>query len=104
MRMIFLGCYAPQAVGGLISGSDREAAIKTLLESVGGELVSMAFTRGEYDVTATADVPDQSIGMGLTMAIRASGAFTKMTVLEELDMGPIVAVAKVAAKVYEPAG
>ena len=104
MRMIFLGCYAPQAVGGLISGSDREAAIKTLLDSVGGELVSMAFTRGEYDVTATADVPDRNIAMGLTMAIRASGAFTKMTVLEELDMGPIIAVAKLAAKVYEPAG
>ena len=55
-------------------------------------------------MTATLDVPDQSVGMGLTMAIRASGDFTKMTVLEELDMGPIVAVAKLAAKVYEPAG
>jgi uncharacterized protein with GYD domain len=104
MRMMFLGCYAPNAVKGLIAGSDRETAIKALLGTVGGTLVSVAFTRGEYDIIATVDVPDQSVGMGLTMAIRASGAFTKMTILEELDMGPIVAAAQKAAKVYEPAG
>ena len=104
MNIMFLGCYAPQAVKGLIAGSDREAAINTLLDAVGGTLVSLVFTRGEYDVVATIDVPDQNIGMGLTMAIRASGAFTKMTVLEELDMGPIIAAAQKAAKVYEPAG
>jgi hypothetical protein len=38
------------------------------------------------------------------VAIRASGAFTKMTILEELDLGPIVAAAQKATKVYEPAG
>ena len=104
MRIMFLGCYAPQAVKGLITGSDREAAINALLDAVGGRLISLVFTRGEYDVVATIDVPDQNTGMGLTMAVRASGAFTKMTVLEELDMGPIIATAQKAAKVYEPAG
>ncbi len=104
MNIMFLGCYAPQAVKGLIAGSDREAAINALLDAVGGTLVSLVFTRGEYDVVATIDVPDQNIGMGLTMAVRASGAFTKMTVLEELDMAPIIATAQKAAKVYEPAG
>ena len=104
MRVIFLGSYSPQAMKGLIGGSDREAAVKALLGSVGGKLESLMFTRGAYDIAAIAEVPDQAAGMGLTMAIRASGAFTTMTVLDELDMGPIIAVAQKAAKVYEPAG
>ncbi len=62
------------------------------------------FTRGEYDVAAIAELPDRSTGVGLTMAVQASGAFTKLTVLEELDMEPVLAAAQKAAKVYEPAG
>ena len=104
MRTIFLACYAPHAVKGLISGSDREAAVKALLEPVGGKLVSLAFTRGEYDVVVTADLPDLSTGVGVTMAIQASGAFTRMTVLEQLDMGPVLAAAQKAVKAYKPAG
>lgn len=104
MRTIFLACYAPHAVKGLIGGSDREAAVRTLLESVGGELESLTFTRGEYDIVVIADVPDQSTGVGLTMAVQASGAFSKMTVLEQLDMDSVLAAARKAAGAYEPAG
>jgi uncharacterized protein with GYD domain len=104
MRTIFLGCYAPHAVKGLIAGSDREAATKALLDSVGGTLESLMFTRGECDVIAICELPDQNTGMGLTMAIQASGAFTKISILEELDMKPVIAAAQKAAKVYEPAG
>ncbi len=104
MRSILLACYAPHAVKGLIGGSDREAAVNALLASVGGKLESLMFTRGEYDIAAIVELPDLSTGVGLTMAIQASGAFTKMTVLEELDMVPVIAAAQKAAKVYEPAG
>ncbi len=99
-----MGCYAPHAVKGLIGGSDREAAIKALLASVGGKLESLMFTRGEYDIVAIVEVPDQNAGVGLTMAIQASGAFTKISVLEELDMAPVIAAAQKASKVYELAG
>ncbi len=104
MRSIFLGCYAPHAVKGLIAGSDREAAIKALLASVGGTLESVSFTRGEFDVAAIVDVPDSASGMGLAMAIQASGAFTRVSILEELDMSAVTAAAQKAAAVYEPAG
>ena len=81
MRTILLACYQPHAIKGLIAGSDREAAVRALLESVGGELVSMMFTRGEYDIAVVSDIPDRNAGMGLTMAIQASGAFSKISVL-----------------------
>ena len=104
MRTIFLGSYAPQAVKGLIAGSDREAAIKKLLGAVGGRLESLMFTRGEYDVIAIAEIPDPNTAVGLTMAVQASGAFTKMAVLNELDMAPVLDAARTASEVYEPAG
>ncbi len=104
MRTIFLACYTPHAVKGLIEGSDREAAVKALLDSVGGKLESLMFTRGEFDVAVIAELPDRNTGVGLTMAVQASGAFSRMTVLEELDMGPVIAAAQRAAQVYKPAG
>ena len=104
MRMILLGCYAPHAMKGLIGGSDREAAVKALLGTVGGTLVSLMFTRGEFDVAVTVDVPDQAAGVGLAMAIQASGAFSRTSVLTELDMAPVLAAAQKALKVYTPAG
>ena len=104
MRTIFLGCYAPKAMAGLIAGSDREAAIKKLLGTVGGTLESLMFTRGEYDVVAVVEIPDRNASVGLTMAVLASGAFTRMTVLDELDMAPVLEAARTASEVYEPAG
>ena len=104
MRTIFLACYTPHAVKGLIEGSDREAAVRALIEAVGGKLESLLFTRGEYDVAVIVDVPDRNTGVGVTMAVQASGAFSKFTVLEELDMGPVLAAAQKAAQAYKPAG
>jgi len=104
MRSIFLANYASNAVKGLIGGSDRKAAVEALVSSVGGSLVSLSFTRGEFDIAVVVDMPDQSTGLGLAMAIRASGAFDRISILEELDMGPILAAAKTASVVYKPAG
>lgn len=104
MRVIYLANYAPHAVKGLIQGSDREAAVRTLAESVGGKVESMMFTRGAYDVAITVTVPDQAAGLGLAMAVRASGAVAELCVLEQLDTKPILAAAQKAAAAYKPAG
>lgn len=104
MRTIFLACYAPHAVKGLIKGSDRAKAVQALLDSVGGKLESLMFTRGEFDIAVVAKMPDHNTAMGLTMAVQSSGAFSRLTVLEELDMRPVLAHAKNAVKIYEPAG
>ena len=104
MRAIILANYAPHAVKGLIQGSDREAAIRALAESVGGKLESVMFTRGAYDIAVTFTVPDQAAGLGVAMAVRASGSLSEVQVLEELDIKPILAAAQTAAKAYKPAG
>ena len=104
MRTIFLACYSPNAFKGLIKGSDRKAAVEALLTSVGGSLESLMFTRGEFDIAVIADLPNRNAGMGLAMAVHASGAFTRLSVLEELDMNKVAPAARKAAKVYQPAG
>jgi uncharacterized protein with GYD domain len=104
MKVTVLANYAPQAAKGLMQGSDREAAIKTLYESVGGKMTDMMFTRGMYDVVINGEVPDQSAGMGLALAVRASGSLSDVVVLEELNMKAVLAAANKAAKAYKPAG
>jgi uncharacterized protein with GYD domain len=104
MRSIFLACYEPHAIKGLISGSDRKAAVNALLNSVGGKLESMMFTRGEFDIAVICELPNESTRVGLGMAIKASGAFSRVISLDELEMEPVIAAAQKAAKVYEPAG
>jgi uncharacterized protein with GYD domain len=104
MKVTVLANYAPHAAKGLMEGSDRQAAIKALFESVGGKVTSMMFTRGIYDIVINGEVPDQSAGMGLILAVRASGSVNDLVVLEELDMKAVLAAANKAATVYKPAG
>ena len=104
MRVALLACYAPHAVTGVIAGSDREAAAREMLNNVGGTLLSVMFTRGEFDVLVLANVPDEATAVGLTMAIQASGTVTRISVLSELDMEPVLVAANNAVATYKPAG
>ena len=104
MKAVVLGKYTPHALKGVIAGSDRQAAIKALMDVVGGSVESAIFTRGEYDVVVTVEIGDQVKLMGLVAAIRASGAFEKADYLEQIDLDSVVAVAGEATKVYTPAG
>jgi len=104
MKALLLGKYAPHALKGIISGSDREAAVKQLLESVGGCADYVAFVRGKYDVVVRIEVKDQETAVGLALAIKASGAFEEADYLEEIDMPKVVQVAQVAASAYTAAG
>ncbi len=104
MKSMFLVTYSVQGMKGMVQGSDREAAVRTLTESVGGKFVNLMFTRGKYDAVVTIDIPDQASNMGVAMAIRASGAIDDCVVLEELDMKAVTAAAQKAAKAYKPPG
>jgi uncharacterized protein with GYD domain len=104
MKFMLLGKYGPQALKGLISGSDREAAVKKLMEAVGGETDYVAFVRGKYDVVVRVEVKDQETAMGLVIAIKASGAFEEADYLEEIDMPRVIEAAQTAASAYTAAG
>ncbi|TIT78341.1 MAG: GYD domain-containing protein [Mesorhizobium sp.] len=104
MKVTILANYEPHAAKGLMQGSNREVAIQALFESVGGKMSSLMFTRGMYDVVVNGEVPDQVAGMGMALAVRASGSVSDMVVHEELDMKAVLAAANKAAGAYKPAG
>ena len=104
MKVTLVATYEPHAAKGLMQGSDREAALRALYESVGGKMTGLMFTRGKYDVIVNGELPDQAAGMGLALAVRASGSVRDLVVLEELDMKAVIAAAKKAAGAYKPAG
>jgi len=74
------------------------------MESVGGKLESIIFTRGEFDAVVIVDVPDRNTAVALAMAVETSGDFKRNSLLEELDMKQIIPIAQNVVKVYEPAG
>jgi uncharacterized protein with GYD domain len=99
-NVILLAAYTPAALKGLMSGSDRKAAVESALAAVGGTLEHLAFTRGGYDVVVRATVPDSTSLVGLVVAIKATGAFEKADYLEEIDISAVLDVANKVA--YTP--
>jgi uncharacterized protein with GYD domain len=73
---------APDGVRGLLEdgGSERVAAVKALIESVGGTLEAFYFALGEYDAYVVADVPSIEAGTALSLTVSASGLAVTETV------------------------
>jgi uncharacterized protein with GYD domain len=69
--------YSSQATGAMIKNpQDRAAAVRPLVERMGGKLHGLWLTFGDYDVVAIAEMPDNVSAAALSMAIGASGAMS----------------------------
>jgi uncharacterized protein with GYD domain len=104
MRVMYLAKYTSHAIKGLMQGADREAVMRSTFEAAGGKLSGITFTRGEYDVVVSGEVPDQTASMGIAMAVRATASIADLCVLEELDLSKVTKAANGIAKAYKPAG
>ncbi len=82
---------APAGVRGLIEdgGSERVAAVRELIESVGGTLDTFYFSLGEVDAYLVVDMPDIASGVATALTVGASGLATVETIAlitpEEID-------------------
>jgi uncharacterized protein with GYD domain len=69
--------YGSQATGTMIKKpQDRAAAVRPMIERMGGRLHGLWFAFGEFDVVAIAEAPDNVSAAALAMAIGASGAMS----------------------------
>ncbi len=69
--------YAPQATASMVNNpQDRAAAIKPMIERMGGKLQDLWFCFGEYDIVAIAEMPDNVSAAAMAMAIGSSGAMS----------------------------
>jgi uncharacterized protein with GYD domain len=82
---------------------DRAAAVRPLIERMGGKLHGLWLSFGEYDVVVIAELPDNVSAAALAMAVGSSGGIGAyrttplMTMAESME-----AMAKAGGVKYKP--
>ena len=99
--------YSKEGIGDLVANpQDRAAAVRPIIEGMGGKLESFYFAFGDYDVIAVAEFPDNVAAAALAMAIGGSTGISsyKTTPLLTMDEA-IQAMRKASGTGYRsPAG
>jgi len=101
---MFTARYNSDAMKAMIANpADREAAARTVAESMGGMLHHFFFAMGQDDVVAIAEMPDDESVAALSMTIGASGAFSGGATTKLLTSAQAIsAMSKASAAQYTP--
>lgn len=105
-RYLIQASYSTQGVSDLVTTpQDRAAAVRPVIERLGGSIESFDFAFGDYDVVAICQVPDNVSAAALAMAVGATGALSafKTTVLISMEEA-VEAMRKAGAVGYRPPG
>ena len=103
---MFQASYTTQGISDLVkTPQDRAAAVRPIIERMGGKLENLYFAFGDFDVVAIAELPDNVSMSALAMAVGASGALGsfKTTVLIPMDEA-VEAMRKAGTVGYRPPG
>jgi uncharacterized protein with GYD domain len=90
-KYLITGSYTTQGVKGVMAegGTGRVAAVRKLIESVGGTLESMYFAFGSDDWYITVDMPSNVATAAAALTVSATGSVNPRTVVlltaEEVD-------------------
>ena len=101
----FFSYAGPAAKAMIDRPSDRHAAAKTLVESLGGKLEAFYWMSGKFDGFLIAQLPDGMSAAALAAAASSSGAFTDFETHEIFDrdaQAQILKSAKTATTAYKP--
>lgn len=67
--------YTSEAVASLIrEPQDRVEAVRPMIEAMGGNVVTVGYTFGEYDALVVFEAPDDSAAASLALVVAGSGA------------------------------
>ena len=96
--------YGAPAVGAMVkSPQDRAAAIRPMMEKMGGKLHGMWLCFGEYNIVAIAEMPAAMSAAAFSMAVGASGAMSAYRTTPLLTMNEAVDAMKKAGSLgYQP--
>jgi uncharacterized protein with GYD domain len=86
---------------------DRAAALRQVLDSVGGSLDTMYWMFGDYDGMVIFDVPDSASAAAVSIAAGSSGAFKHLESRElftQEQLGETLARARNTTQAYQPPG
>lgn len=105
-RYLVQASYNTQGITDLVKNpQDRSAAVRAVVERLGGSIESFDYALGDYDVVANFQVPDNVSAVALAMAVGAGGSISafKTTVLITMEEA-IEAMRKAATLGYRPPG
>ena len=101
---MFQVTYGSAALGSLIAQpQDRGEAIRKPIEKLGGKLIGVWFSFGEYDTVAIVEMPDHIAAAAFALAIAAGGSVKaqKTTPLLSIEDGK-AALKKATTSGYKP--
>ena len=105
-RYITFFSYTSEAMKAMIDRpSERSAAAKALVESLGGTMEAFYWMQGEHDGFLISDVPDGVTAAALASAVGSTGAVTDLETHEIYtsdQQAEIVRKAKIALGAYKP--
>ena len=87
--------------------SDRAAAVRALIEPVGGKLISYDFMFGEDDGMVIIEVADSQSAAAISLAVSSTGAFSRLRTHELIpadQINPVLERARAARASYRPPG
>lgn len=81
-KMMIKASYNADGVRGLMKegGTARAATVKKLIEGLGGTMEGFYFAYGDADAYLIVDMPDETAGLAVSMAVNASGAVRLSTI------------------------
>jgi uncharacterized protein with GYD domain len=107
-KYVSLFTYSSETWGRMINApGDRAAALRQVLDSVGGSLDTMYWMFGDHDGMVIFDVPDSASAAAVSIAAGSSGAFKHLETHElftQEQLGETLARAKNTTRVYQPPG
>ena len=82
----------------------HQTAAKVVCEAVGSEPADMVFIQRSSDVFGIMHVQNVEQAVGFKEAFMASGVWSKIDLLHEIDLGFVISIADQVRGIYLPAG
>ncbi len=105
-RFVTFFSYTSEALAAMIDQPrDRSAAVKALVESLGGTMEAFYWMQGSHDGFLISEVPDSVAGTALVAAVASTGAVTDLESHEIFDakqQSDVLRKAKLALSAYRP--
>jgi uncharacterized protein with GYD domain len=81
MRFIVFGNFSQQGIQKVMNVTECSLEMKTLIESVGGQLIELHYTLGRYDFVAFIEAPDEKAMLKALMELAKFGAMRTETLV-----------------------
>ena len=103
-KYLFRGSYTAAGAAGVLKegGSNRAAAVETMVKGLGGTVESNYWAFGEDDFFIVADLPDAAAAAAASLTVSASGA-VRVTTTQLMTAGDLDEATRRTAD-YRPPG